>query len=925
MAKKPHGLPSREQILDFIGASDRQAGKREIARAFGLSGADKQALKILLKDMADEGLIDSSPGRAFHRAGGVAKVTVLRVTDVDDSGQAWAVPERWDSEAPEPRLRVVERKGKGASALGIGDRILARTEQKGVSPETGFLAHPMKKLLKGSELVLGVVHREGERHWLRPVEKKERRELPIADLGPAEAGDLVLAEKTGRPPHLAARVSQVLGDPFAPRSFSLIAIHKHDIPHEFPPAVLEEADRVAGLPLKPPRNGEGDQPGAGGGGLVPGSAPPLPATGRSPSKPPVRPPDEPKSGFDPSRGGLREDLTHLPIVAIDPPDARDHDDAIWAAADEDPANEGGWKAIVAIADVGFYVRPGSALDREARRRGNSVYFPDRVVPMLPESLSAEICSLKAGQDRAALACHLRVTKDGQLKSWRFTRAKVRIAANIAYEDAQAAIDASRGQERIEVASPACSMPEIEPLPGPVPAELVETALKPLWACWRALYRARENRQPLELDLPERRVVLDEKGRILSVAPRERLDAHKLVEDYMIAANVAAAKALEAKKAPVMYRVHEPPGREKLVALRDYLKTFGIELALGQVIRPATFNRLIERARSIRRPGESRGPEDQSERARSISRPGESRGPEAQSERARSISRPGGTQSTEGQRRAPEKQEERARSISRPGESRGPEAQGERARSIGRERQEQKELGPGLRRDTDSDEDSAILPQVLEQILRTQSQAVYAPLNGGHFGLALGSYAHFTSPIRRYADLLVHRSLVRACGLGEGGLTDQEAQAMDVTGELISQLERRAMEAERDTIDRYVAAYLSERVGDLVDCRITGVQPFGFFATVEGLGGDGLVPVSTLGADYFRYDEASLSLVGDDSGTAYRLGQRLKLRLAEANPVSGGLRFAVPDAPPSRRIGRGREDRAGLKRGRGRRGRPSNIR
>jgi ribonuclease R len=802
------GLPSREQILDFIASSDAPAGKREIARAFGLSGHDKIALKTLLQDMADEGLIDSSPGRAFHQAGGVPKVTVLRIADVDESGQAWAVPERWEADLPEPRIRVLERKGRG-SALGVGDRLLARTEQRG----NGWAAHPMKKLMKGSELVLGVVHQEGQGFWLRPVEKKERRELPISDIGKAQAGDLVLAEKAGRPPRLTARVSEVLGDPFAPRSFSLIAIHKHGIPHEFPDQVVVEAERVAEQPL-----------------------------------------------------GEREDLTHIPIVAIDPADARDHDDAVWAASDEDPANPGGWRAIVAIADVSFYVRSGSALDKEARKRGNSVYFPDRVVPMLPETLSAEICSLKEGEDRAALVCHLQVSKEGQLKSWRFTRARVRIAANIAYEDAQAAIDMSeqvlpelvrgggprearwRGDpkseaplhhpsdgppprdklgeeaESADVFSSPCSMPEIEAEPPPVDPALVESTLKPLWACWRALYSAREKRAPLDLDLPERRVVLDEKGRILSVAPRERLDAHKLIEDYMIAANVAAAKALEAKKAPVMYRDHEPPGREKLVALKDYLKTFDVEFALGQVIQPATFNRIIERV------GEA-----------------------------------------------------------------------------------------------------DFRPQIMEQILRTQTQAYYSPDNKGHFGLALGSYAHFTSPIRRYADLVVHRALVRAFGLGEGGLTDQEAEGMEVTGELISQLERRAMEAERETLDRYVAAYLSERVGDLVDCRITGVQPFGFFATVEGLGGDGLVPVSTLGTDYYRYEEASQSLVGDDSGERFSPGQRLRLRLVEANPVSGGLRFELPGSghAPARPGGGPRRDgrRGEEKRGpsQGRRGRPSNIR
>jgi ribonuclease R len=381
--KRSPGLPTREQILDFIATTDTPAGKREIARAFGLTAQEKIGLKALLKDMADEGLIDSAPGRAFHKMGGLPKVTVLRVVDVDDSGNVWAVPERWEADTPAPRLRVRERK---RGALGVGDRVLSRTEEAG----SGWIAHPMKQLARGEELVLGVLHDEGGKLWLQGVEKKERRDFLVSDAGGAGPGDLVLAEKAGRPPRITVRVTERLGDPFAPRSFSLIAIHKLGIPNVFSPETLEEAERVAKLPL----------------------------------------------------GDLREDLRHLPIVAIDPADARDHDDAVWAAPDDDPANEGGWKAIVAIADVSFYVRPGSELDREARRRGNSVYFPDRVVPMLPEELSADMCSLKQDVDRAALACHLQIAKNGTLKSWRFTRAIVRIAANIAYDDAQAIIDSA---------------------------------------------------------------------------------------------------------------------------------------------------------------------------------------------------------------------------------------------------------------------------------------------------------------------------------------------------------------------------------------------------------------------------------------------------------------------------------------------------
>ncbi len=750
MPKHPHhsksnGLPTRQQILDFITTSDTAAGKREIARAFGLLGNEKIALKALLKDMADEGLIDSAPGRAFHKMGGLPKVTVLRVVDVDDA-QVIAIPEHWEAEGkPPPRLRVLER-GK-RSALGVGDRILARTEEQGA----GYVAHPMKKLARSEEQLLGVVAKDGDRYWLRAIDKRERRDTPISDLGEAGEGNLVLAEKTGRPPRITAKVVEILGDPFAPKSFSLIAIHKFNIPHVFSEELLQEAEKMAALDL-----------------------------------------------------GDREDLRHLPIVAIDPVDARDFDDAVWAS----PRDDGGFDAIVAIADVSFYVRPGSALDREARKRGNSVYFPDRVVPMLPEHLSADVCSLRAGQDRAAMACHMVIDAKGQMVSWRFSRAVIKVAANIPYEDAQAAID------------------------GVKPHDLTEVALRPLWACWALLFKAREKREPLDLDLPERRVELDEKGRIQSVAPRERLDAHKLIEDYMIAANVAAAKALEAKKAPVMYRIHEPPSREKLVALKEYLATFEIAFALGQVITPATFNRLIDKLGEVE-----------------------------------------------------------------------------------------------------------FRTEVMEQILRTQTQAYYGPQNAGHFGLSLGSYAHYTSPIRRYSDLIVHRSLVGAYGLNPQAeataLTKDDAERMKLIGEVISAAERRAMEAERETVDRYVAAFLAMRVGEVVATRITGVTNFGFFATVEGLGGDGLVPISTLGTEYFRFDEAHKSLVGEQTGETFRIGQHIDLRLAEANPISGALRFELPEGAshlPMPGGNRGRDGDKGKDRkdrvrrpAMGQRGRPGNIR
>ncbi|WP_370180274.1 ribonuclease R [Alteriqipengyuania sp.] len=769
MAKRPHkklpkGLPTQKQVLEFIQSSDTTVGKREIAKAFGLKGQEKIALKKLLKDMAEDGLIDGKK-TAYHRMGGVPKVTVLRIVEIDDD-EAIAVPENWqpDDGAAPPRLTVVEksrgRGSKGMPALKVGDRILSRTEE---SPK-GWRAHPMKKLPQRTEGLIGVVEKDGRgKFWLAPVDKKVRNSSPISDIGTAEEGQLVSAEPTGRGPRAGVRVTEVLGDPLAPRSFSLIAIEKHGIPHVFPEAVLSEADLAAKLPVTTEK---------------------------------------------------REDLRDVPIIAIDPADARDHDDAIWAAPDDSEDNKGGFRAIVAIADVSHYVRPGGALDREARKRGNSVYFPDRVIPMLPEILSADVCSLKANEDRAAMVCHLKISPEGELLKWRFTRAVVRLAENVAYEEAQRRIDAGEADETLDN----------------------------LWKAWGLLWKAREARDPLDLDLPERRVILDEEGGIAEIRVQERLDAHRVVEDFMIAANVAAAKALESKNSPVVYRVHEQPSREKLLALKEYLGTQDKKLAMGQVITPTLFNRFLK--------------------------------------------------------------------------------------------------------DVSDEQERALL---MEAVLRTQTQAYYGPDNQGHFGLALGSYAHFTSPIRRYADLLVHRALVDTLKLEQpkpkggkipesSGLSDIDRSDLGKISEAISRTERRAMEAERDTIDRYVAAWLAGRVGETFETRITGVQNFGFFATIVGLGGDGLVPISTIGDEFFHFDEAAKALVGADSGTRYETGQRLEMKLVEANPLTGALRFEVPGGDASKaREGRphrgkprgpkpsGPKMDAKKKHQVGKRGRPGNIR
>ena len=732
-------LPDREAILAFIRQTPSSVGKREIARAFGLKGEERDALKALLAEMAEEGLLTSGPGRSLHQAGGLPRVTVLTVVSAEGA-RILATPEKWEGEGEPPRVLVGVGTPRGRTAgrrerYEVGDRILTRIE--GDAPK--YMGTVIKRLARGHALLMGVVRKGEQGLYLKPVDKRERKTWPLHHSSEATPGELVRAELKGAGARTAAHIVSRLGDPFSGTSLSSIAIAAKGIPDEFPHGVEDEAARVGAGPL-----------------------------------------------------GAREDWTAIPFLTIDPADARDHDDAVWAEAEGD-----GWRLLVAIADVSWFVRPGSALDRSAFDRGNSVYFPDQVVPMLPEALSAGACSLKSGSDKAVLAATLHIGTNGDLLRWSFHRARIRVAENMAYETAQAVMD---GRQE-------------SPLKAPV--------LEPLWGCWRALMKAREARSPLDLELPEKRVVLDPDGRVAGIVVRERLDAHRVVEEMMIAANVAAAKALEAKKAPCMYRCHEAPDRMKLTSLKEYLGTLGISFALGQVITPATFNRVLERSRER----------------------------------------------------------------------------------------------------TD-------FTEISEAVLRSQTQAYYSPRSTGHFGLSLQSYAHFTSPIRRYSDVLVHRSLVSAYRLGEGGLPAGADQRFAAIGEHISFTERRAMEAERETLDRYIARHLAGAVGQVVRGRISGVQAFGFFATVEGIGGDGLVPVSALGDERFRFDEAGRFLEGAESGTRYAQGQMLDLKLEDADAVTGSLRFSIPGVesvdrpgPRFRRDGRGGPRQGGARQGNGRRGGP----
>lgn len=702
-------FPTRDQIIEFIRVSETRVGKREIARAFRLNAEQKTALRVLLKEMEATGALGTGPGRRYQEPGVLPSVAVIEITGVDTDGETTARPFNW-TEGPPPLIFVApERRSRAAYA--IGERVLARLKQ--TEPGT-YEARPMRRLTAAQDRTLGVVTRVGDHLRIAPVDKRAKTEFLLAaeaSMG-AEAGELVWVEvQPGRPLGLKqARVVERLGATSGPRSISLITIHDHEIPHEFPPEVLAAAAAAKQAPL------------AG-----------------------------------------RVDLRELPLVTIDGEDARDYDDAVWAEPDADDGNPGGWHLVVAIADVAWYVRQGSPLDRSALDRGNSVYFPDRVVPMLPHELSNGWCSLVPNEDRPCLAAHLWIDSGGTLLRHRFERAMMRSAARLTYRQVQAARDGN---------------------PDPDVAHLVEPIIAPLYGAFDALWKARRERGVLELEVPERRVLIDAEGGVAGIETRERLDSHKLIEEFMIAANVAAAEMLEARKAPAMYRVHDQPSQEKLESLREFLETLDLRLARGQVLRPRDFNRILERVAGR------------------------------------------------------------------------PEAR-----------------------------------MVNEVVLRSQAQAAYDPNNIGHFGLALRRYCHFTSPIRRYADLMVHRSLITALRAGDGGLSG-DGEDFPRIAEHISRTERRASAAERDAVDRFTAVWLFERVGKVMPGRITGVTRFGLFVALDYSGADGLVPISTLPDDYYMHDEGAHCLIGRSHGLTFRLGDAVDALVVEANPLTGGAIFQL---------------------------------
>ncbi|OXS99237.1 ribonuclease R [Notoacmeibacter marinus] len=718
-SKRVKAVPDRDTILAYLKDNPHAASRREIARHFGIKGAERAVLRDLLHEMADEGLLDAE-GRKMRIPGQLPPVTPIVIIGRDADGGLMARPRNWDQDADgfPPAIAVKLRKDERRPP-GIGDEALAKIFPAKGEEGVSYTARIIKIFDRAEGRVLGVVRRLQDGSFrLEPVERRQD-ELVLSEggLSGAKPGDLVeVSPNRGNRRGLATgSVEEVIGQLGTERAISAIAIHAHGIPHVFPDDVLAEAKK----------------------------AEPVSAKGR-------------------------EDWRDVPLITIDPADAKDHDDAVFAEPDTDERNPGGQIVTVAIADVAAYVRPGSAMDREALKRGNSVYFPDRVVPMLPERISNDLCSLREGEDRPALAVRMTFDSGGRKIRHSFHRVLMRSPAKLAYEDAQTAIDGA---------------------PDDKTAPLLTTVLEPLWAAYRVLSQGRKSRGPLELDLPERKIRLKEDGTIDRIEVPPRLDAHRLIEEFMIQANVCAAETLERKKHPLIYRVHDEPSLAKQEVLREFLKSIGQSLQRGPALNSSAFNGILERSRG--------GPYE---------------------------------------------------------------------------------------------------AMASEIVLRTQSQAVYSPYNLGHFGLSLARYAHFTSPIRRYADLIVHRALISALGLGDDGLSDEKQERLDDIAALISGTERRAMVAERETVDRLTAGFLAERIGERFDGRITGVTKSGLFVQLDQFGADGFVPISSLGHEYYHYDESAFALIGDETGLGWRIGDPVEIKLLEVQPLAGSILLEMQSEP-----------------------------
>ncbi|HEX2527391.1 MAG TPA: ribonuclease R [Geminicoccus sp.] len=719
--------------MEFIQAAGGEVQVREIAQAFSVKGDQRHALRKVLRDLRTEGELEGRPPRRHAITGRPPAIMPVTVDLIDEDGDLLARP--IDEIFGELVIRLPHH-ALERPVPGLGDRLLVKIFRQ---QDGSFEGRVVRVLPKTAREVVGVVERAGDGFRLRPADRKAKHEYRLrADKVQVAIGDLVRAHVLPgwRQDIPYAEAVENLGSPDDPRSISLMTAIEADLPMVFPAQALDLAEQAQPVGL------EG-----------------------------------------------RTDLRDVPLVTIDGEDARDFDDAVHAVVDPDPKNPGGYLLTVAIADVAHYVRPDDALDREAKNRGNSVYFPDRVIPMLPEKLSNDLCSLRPHEERACLACVISIDAKGHLRHWKFHRAVMKSRARLTYSAVEGV---EQGQS------------------DTVPTEVLEPVRR-LFQAYELLRAARDERGAMDLDVPERKVLFSEEGKPAGFRPRERLKSHQLIEEFMIAANVAAASELEKRKAPCLYRVHDKPDALKLAALADYMRELGLPWGKN-VAKPGDFTRLVSRI-----------------------------------------------------------------------------------------------------------EDDASRQIVSQLVLRSQAQAVYHPDNIGHFGLNLRSYAHFTSPIRRYSDLFVHRALISQLKLGDGGLPKgEEGEALYELGSHLSSTERRAMVAERTAYERFVALFMQDQVGARFEAMVSSVQKFGLFVSLLDSGAEGLIHVGSIGRDDWMLDEARHALVGRFSGEVYALGDRVTVELEEIDRLGGRISFRLIEHQPgpasvaaAREWASGKKRRSGL--------------
>lgn len=682
-------IPSREYIIQCLERQGRPMTRKELIKKLGLDSDEevREAFRRRLRAMERDGQLMRNRRRAY---GLTRKMDLVRGRVIGHrDGYGFLVPDGGGED-----LYLSARQMR---AVLHGDRIVAQVI--GIDRRGRREGAIVEVLERSTHRVVGRFIAEDKLSFLVPSDQRLSQDIliPSEYQNGAKDSQIAVAEILEQPTakrQPIGKIVELLGEHMAPGMEVDIAIQTHGLPHAWSEEVLAEA------------------------GVF---------------KPEV--PEEAKTG--------RLDLRDLPLVTIDGEDARDFDDAVYV----EPQGKG-WRLWVAIADVSWYVQPDSVLDAEAERRGNSVYFPSRVIPMLPEALSNELCSLNPAVDRLCLVCEMEIGARGALNRFQFHSAVIRSAARLTYNQVAAMLlgNDNKLQKRYKAVFP---------------------ALKSMYALYQVLRKARARRGALDFEMGETQIVFDEAQKIKDIRPRIRNDAHRLIEEFMITANVATARFLAKSRIPGLFRTHEPPTEEKLVDLHGFLGELGLALGGGDAPKAKDFARLLQSVQD------------------------------------------------------------------RP--------------------------------------DTHLIQTVM---LRSFKQAIYKPESSGHFGLALDGYTHFTSPIRRYPDLLVHRAIRYLLEQQPPNMFFYSKDRMADLGEHCSMTERRADEATRDAEDWLKCEYMMDKVGERFDGIITGVTGFGIFVELSDIYVEGLVHVTALGNDYFHFDPAGHRLLGERTRQVYRLADKV---------------------------------------------------